>query len=282
MLAQQAARLALVEPRSVGHGIEYDIGARGRHDHQAEPQPAAKLLDVPHPLGPLADREIDAIAARQPINALQDQPQAEDAFQLDDHRRLAGAHGHHIAAAHLALDDISLSLEQRLHRRIKVALQRHGTAPYHANKTTTGDNEMTELLDQGAAAIAAAVRTGKTSARDVAEAAIARVEARNKVLTAIVDFDPAEARTAADAIDSRRKQGFDRPLLGVPYTVKDTTWVKGRRGTNGSLLWKDFNPPRQAVAVGRLRNAGGTCRGITNTPAKGAQGPTENKGYGPS
>jgi aspartyl-tRNA(Asn)/glutamyl-tRNA(Gln) amidotransferase subunit A len=37
---------------------------------------------------------------------------------------------------------------------------------------------MTELLDQGAAAIAHAVRTGKTSARDVAEAAIARVEAR--------------------------------------------------------------------------------------------------------
>ena len=56
---------------------------------------------------------------------------------------------------------------------------------------------MTELLDQGAAAIAAAVRTGKTSARDVAETAIARVEARNKALTAIVDFDPAEARAAA-------------------------------------------------------------------------------------
>ena len=65
---------------------------------------------------------------------------------------------------------------------------------------------MTELLDQGAAAIAAAVRTGKTSARDVA-----RVEARNKVLAAIVDFDPAEARAAADWVGSRRKQGFDGP-----------------------------------------------------------------------
>ena len=53
---------------------------------------------------------------------------------------------------------------------------------------------MTELLDQGAAAIAAAVRKGKTKARDVAEAAIARVEARNKDLTAIVDFNPAGRR----------------------------------------------------------------------------------------
>jgi aspartyl-tRNA(Asn)/glutamyl-tRNA(Gln) amidotransferase subunit A len=35
----------------------------------------------------------------------------------------------------------------------------------------------------------------------------------------------------------------------VPYAVKDTTWVKGRRVTNGSLLWKDFKPPRDAVAL---------------------------------
>ena len=141
---------------------------------------------------------------------------------------------------------------------------------------------MTELLDQGAAAIATAVRTGKSSARDVAEMAIARVEARNKDLTAIVDFDPAEARAAADAVDARRKQGFDGPILGVPYTVKDTTWVKGRRVTNGSLLWKDFKPPRDAVAVERLRNAGGVFLGMTNTPEMAAKGHTENKVYGPS
>lgn len=141
---------------------------------------------------------------------------------------------------------------------------------------------MTELLDQGAAAIAMAVRAGRVAARDVAEMAIARVEARNEALTAIVDFDPAEARAAADAVDARRKQGFDGPILGVPYTVKDNTWVKGRRVTNGSLLWKDFKPPRDAVAVERLRNAGGVFLGMTNTPEMAAKGHTENKVYGPS
>jgi len=50
---------------------------------------------------------------------------------------------------------------------------------------------MTELSDQGAAAIAAAVRTGRIGARDVAEMAIARVEARNGQLTAIVDAEVA-------------------------------------------------------------------------------------------
>lgn len=141
---------------------------------------------------------------------------------------------------------------------------------------------MTELLDQGAAAIAAALRAGRTCARDVAEAAIARVEARNGALAAIVDFDPAEARAAADAVDARRRHGFDGAIVGVPYTVKDTTWVQGRRVTNGSLLWKDFRPTRDAVAVERLRNAGGVFLGMTNTPEMAAKGHTENKVYGAS
>ncbi len=75
------------------------------------------------------------------------------------------------------------------------------------------------------------MRAGKVKARDVAEMAIARVEAKNGQLTAIVDFNPAEARASADA-DTKRKEGFDGPILGVPYTVKDTTWVQGRRVTN--------------------------------------------------
>lgn len=141
---------------------------------------------------------------------------------------------------------------------------------------------MTDLLDQGSAAIARAVRTGKLKARDVAEAAIARVEARNPVLTAIVDFNPAEARASADTVDARRKQGFDGPILGVPYTVKDTTWVAGRRVTNGSLLYKDFIAPRDAVAVERLKAAGGIFLGMTNTPEMAAKGHTENKVYGPT
>jgi len=141
---------------------------------------------------------------------------------------------------------------------------------------------MTELLDRGAAAIATAVRTGKVKARDVAEAAIGRVEARNKGLTAIVDFNPLEARAAADTVDARRRQGFDGPILGVPYTVKDNTWVSGRRVTNGSLLWKDFIPPCDAVSVERLKAAGGVFLGMTNTPEMAAKGHTENKVYGPT
>ena len=43
--------------------------------------------------------------------------------------------------------------------------------------------------------------------------------------------------------------------------------------TNGSLLWKDLIPPRDAVAVERLKKAGGVFLGMTNTPEMGLQGP---------
>jgi len=143
-------------------------------------------------------------------------------------------------------------------------------------------NGSSEILDQPAPAIAAAIRQGKTTARAVAEIAIARVEARNPVLNAIVDFDPAEARREADRIDAQRRGGFDGALLGVPFTVKDTTWVAGRRVTNGSQVFKDFIPPRDALCVERLKAAGGVFLGMTNTPEFAAKGHTENKVYGPT
>ncbi len=168
-----------------------------------------------------------------------------------------GSAGRCRPAAHGRQRGARRHLAYRRHPRRSYRLDNQAAPGVPCAPSERGVRRMTELLDQGAAAIAAAVRTGKVKARDVAEAAIARVEARNKDLTAIVDFNPAEARTAADAVDARLKQGFDGPILGVPYTVKDTTWVAGRRVTNGSLLWKDFIPPRDAISVERLKQAGG-------------------------
>jgi aspartyl-tRNA(Asn)/glutamyl-tRNA(Gln) amidotransferase subunit A len=137
-----------------------------------------------------------------------------------------------------------------------------------------------DMLDRPALEIAAAVRGGRTRARDLAEAAIARVQERNPILNAIVDFDPSEARRAADEVDRRRSAGLDGSLLGVPFTVKDTVWVGGRRVTQGSLVNAAFKPPRDAVCVERMKAAGGVFLGMTNSPEFAAQGFTENKVYG--
>ena len=129
MLAQQSTRLAFVDTRLIGQRIKHDIGAVSRNDDQPEAQPPAEFAHVFHALWPLTDGEIDVRADRQAIHTLQYEPKPEGTLQLDDHRRFAAAHADHIATTYLPLDGKSLSLEQRLHGRIEVALQWHGAIP---------------------------------------------------------------------------------------------------------------------------------------------------------
>ncbi|THA38489.1 amidase family protein [Streptomyces sp. A1547] len=76
----------------------------------------------------------------------------------------------------------------------------------------------------------------------------------------------------------------DRPLLGMPVSVKDLTPTEGIRTTRGSLLYADAVPDRDAPAVARLRAAGALVIGKTNTTEGGwsaagvnrLQGPTRN------
>ncbi|MEJ1160160.1 amidase [Prosthecomicrobium sp. N25] len=132
---------------------------------------------------------------------------------------------------------------------------------------------------QDAVSIAAAVRAGRTSAAAVAEAAIARIGAAAD-LVAIVDFDPAEARAAAAAVDRRLAAGEDLPLAGVPVAIKDNIWVGGRRVTQGSRLYEAFVPPADAISVERLRRAGAVVVGMANTSEFACKGMTTNKVYG--
>ena len=64
-------------------------------------------------------REVDALADRQPVDALQHQPQREAQFQLDDDRRLVAAPRDEVAAIDLALDLEAASLEEPFDRPIK-------------------------------------------------------------------------------------------------------------------------------------------------------------------
>ena len=132
-----------------------------------------------------------------------------------------------------------------------------------------------------AAAIAEAVRDGRTSARAVVELAIARIEAGNARVNAIVDFHPEEGLAAAEEVDRRIASGEAAlPLAGVPVVVKDNIWVRGRRVTQGSRLFADFVPPADAIAVSRLRAAGAVVIGMGNCPEFAAKGFTANLVYG--
>jgi aspartyl-tRNA(Asn)/glutamyl-tRNA(Gln) amidotransferase subunit A len=75
-----------------------------------------------------------------------------------------------------------------------------------------------------------------------------------------------EARAAARAADeSIAREGHAPPLLGVPIAVKDLEPTKGIRTTFGSLVYQDYVPDSDDVAVERLRHAGAVILGKTNT-----------------
>ncbi len=141
---------------------------------------------------------------------------------------------------------------------------------------------MSDIALQPAHALAEAIRRRDVSSRELLEHYLARVEALNPPLNAVVTLDPDGARTAADAADASLARGGDvGPLHGVPMTVKDTYQTAGMRTTCGLPAW-DHVPDHDAEAVGRLRRAGAVIFGKTNTPALAGDWQTYNAIFGTS
>ena len=81
------------------------------------------------------------------------------------------------------------------------------------------------------------------------------------------DFD--RARAAARAADMALARGEERPLLGIPVTMKEPFNVAGLPTTWGFLRFKDFVPAEDALVVSRLKHAGAVITGKTNIPVGG-------------
>ncbi|MGW4310723.1 amidase [Streptomyces californicus] len=111
-----------------------------------------------------------------------------------------------------------------------------------------------------------ALRSGEVSSVELTDAAIDRIERYDRDINAICvpDFD--RARAAARDADRARARGEDRPLLGLPVTVKESYDVAGLPTTWGIPLYRDHVPAEDAVQVARLKEAGAVVLGKTNVP----------------
>jgi aspartyl-tRNA(Asn)/glutamyl-tRNA(Gln) amidotransferase subunit A len=118
---------------------------------------------------------------------------------------------------------------------------------------------------------------------EVVEAIFERAEQVEPVLNGLVtptwDLAREQAREAEAAYASGPAPA-DKPLLGIPLTVKDTLPTKGIRSTNGVKLLKDAVPEVNASSVGRSLAAGAVMLGKTNTPEFGWKGETSNLLFG--
>lgn len=141
---------------------------------------------------------------------------------------------------------------------------------------------MTDTTVSPGVSIADAVRTGRTSARAVAESCLERIAAGNPALNAFVAVHTDRALAEADAVDRRLAAGEALPLAGVPVAVKDTIWVAGCRVTQGSALFAGFVAPADAIAVERLRAAGAVVMGMANSSEFACKGVTTNRLFGPT
>jgi len=119
---------------------------------------------------------------------------------------------------------------------------------------------------QTAEELAAALRAGEVTSAELTDEAIARIERDDKAINAICvpDFD--RARAAARSADQARARGEDRPLLGIPVTVKESYNMAGLPTTWGMPQHRDYVPAEDAVQVSRLKAAGAVVLGKTNVP----------------
>ena len=127
---------------------------------------------------------------------------------------------------------------------------------------------MSELWQLDATDQARLIRTGRASAREAVASALARLEAVNPQINAVVQFMAEEALAAADAADVKQRRGEALPPLhGVPVTVKVNVDQVGYATTNGIVAFKDAVAKEDAPVVANLRAAGGIIVGRTNLPA---------------
>ncbi|GHG97201.1 amidase [Pseudodonghicola xiamenensis] len=139
----------------------------------------------------------------------------------------------------------------------------------------------TDPADLGAAEARRLIARKALSAAELAEACIARVEAVDHAVNALVARDFDGLRKGAKDADTALASGAPLGLLhGLPFGVKDMIDVTGLPTTFGSELFRDNIATKDDAIVAAMRGAGAIPMGKTNNPEWSAGGNTRNRVYG--
>lgn len=111
-----------------------------------------------------------------------------------------------------------------------------------------------------------ALKGRQVSAVELAQDAIAQIEKHDGRVNAVCVRDFERGLEAAKQADTALARGETRPLLGIPMTVKESFNVAGLPTTWGFPAQKDFIAAEDALAITRVKDAGGVILGKTNVP----------------
>jgi len=124
--------------------------------------------------------------------------------------------------------------------------------------------------------LAELVRNKQVSARELLDEAIARTDALDGKLNAVVVRHDDYARQQIDA-------GLpDGPFTGVPFLLKDLDLLAGTKTTFGASVYKDFVAPHTGTLAQRFLAAGVTIYGKSASPEFGLMPTTESRLHGPT
>src|SRR4051812_20434140 len=135
-----------------------------------------------------------------------------------------------------------------------------------------------ELMYRPADELAALVRAGELSARELVQASLDSIDARQPAVNAFVDVDHDGALAVAGTIAA----GDERPFAGVPIAVKNNRAVRGLRLTLGAALTGDLVARHDHNITRRLRAAGFVIVGTTCLSEWGIMPVTETRRFGPT
>ncbi|MEI9412024.1 amidase [Mesorhizobium salmacidum] len=139
----------------------------------------------------------------------------------------------------------------------------------------------TDPADLGAIEARSLIARRALSPLELADACIARVEAIDHAVNALVARDFDGLRAGAKSVEDRLMSGLLLgPLQGLPFTVKDMIDVKGLPTTFGSEIFRGHIASKDDAIVVSMREAGAMPIGKTNNPEWSAGGNTRNRVYG--
>jgi Asp-tRNA(Asn)/Glu-tRNA(Gln) amidotransferase A subunit family amidase len=105
----------------------------------------------------------------------------------------------------------------------------------------------------------AAYQSGDLTAVELVEMYLARIEAydqKGPSINSLISINPLALQQAADLDAAFKKSGLVGPLHGIPIIAKDQINVQGMKTTLGSVLFRDYEPEREGLAIAKLRAAG--------------------------
>ena len=147
------------------------------------------------------------------------------------------------------------------------------------------------LADRTIAEVGELLRRREVSSRDLTQACLDRIARDGERLNTFLAIGEERALAAADEADAKLKSGDDRPLLGIPYALKDIFVTRalddegqpngGLPTTAGSKILEGYRCAYASVAEDRLSRAGAVLLGKTNLDEFAMGSSNENSAFGP-